>query len=189
MKLKIILFVILIVAVSGCYTVLKHPAVPNEDLMGNVYHQNISANDDCYKCHTEDNKEMQDYNRYSDYYYETENYEQNIKNKWDSYYNVPWWFTPPSISVNRPIGGGAGGSVNNNQTGSNQTTSNSETSRTTGSTRTDVNISVPPPSVNNNTGSGSSSGTNDDKTQTPNTGRNTNTNSEDKRNTGSTRGK
>ena len=190
MKLKMILFIIITLTISSCYTVLKHPEVPNEDRMGNVYHQNISSNDNCYQCHTEDNREVQDYNRYSNFYSENENEAENHErtriNKWDSYYSVPWWFSPPKISVNTGAGGsvGIGGPINN----SNQTTSNSEGSRTTGSTRTEVNLNLSP-SVNSNANS-SSNTNNENSTSTENnqsSGRSNNNNTEDKRNTGSTR--
>ena len=196
MKLKIILFIIVVLTISSCYTVLKHPEVPNEDIMGNVYHQNISSNDNCYKCHTEDDKQVQDYNRYSNYYSEAEDeveqeqpyqQQQNIKNRWDSYYDVPWWFNPPKATISGGSGGGAGVPIKN----SNQTTSNSEGSRTTGSTRTEVNLNITPPTVSTNSNNNSVDSTKNNATESnqPSTPRSSTNSNPDTRTSGSTRGR
>lgn len=187
MKLKLIFFIVIILTVSSCYTVLKHPEVPNKDLMGNIYHQNISSNENCYKCHTEDNQEVQDYSKYSNYYNsETEDQQEPTINRWDSYYSVPWWFTPQRVTVSGSGGTMTGGSMNN----STQKTSAPEGTRTVGSTRTDVKIDIAPPTVsqpaNSNNTNNESSKTEENKQTNQ---RSSNNNNDDKRNSGSTRGK
>jgi len=186
MKLKLILFIVIILTISSCYTVLKHPEVPNKDLMGNIYHQNISSNENCYKCHTEDNQEIQDYNRYSNYYSGTEDQQEPTINRWDSYYSVPWWFTPQRVTVSGSGGTMTGGSINN----STQKTSASEGTRTVGSTRADVKLNIAPPTVSqpaNSNNKGNESSKTEENKQT--TQRSSTNNSDDKRNSGSTRGK
>ena len=95
MKTKISFMIILLATVvSGCYTVLQHPEVPNQDQMGNVYHQNVNTGDNCYSCHAEKADQINDYDRYMNYYSNSVDVDRyNVQSRWDSYYSVPWWFT------------------------------------------------------------------------------------------------
>ncbi len=172
-KKHFILITFTIVIISGCYTVLRHPEVPNQDEMGNVYHQNINPEDNCYSCHSQRTDMVSDYDRYMNYYsdYNTNNYYP--QNRWDSYYNVPWWFTPPKVTV------GAGSKPNNNNT-VNRTTSNQDNNvRSTGTTRGDVKITAPAPTrgTTTNTNSNSTNNSNDKKEDNKTTTRTNDNNS------------
>ena len=201
MKTKhFILFVSFVILISGCYTVLRHPEVPNQDEMGNVYHQNIDTRDNCYSCHSQRNDQIYDYERYMNYYTDYGN-EHNYypQSRWDSYYNVPWWFTPPKVTVGV-------GSTPKQETNVNKSTSNQDNNsvRTSGSSRgSDVKISAPAPTRgttgnsnntsssntnnNNNVNNSNTRSTNSNGNKTDSS--NSNNNNNDKRNTGSTRGK
>jgi len=159
MKTKIYITIILMATFSGCYTVLQHPDVPNQDAKGNVYHQNIYASDDCYSCHTERAEQTYDYDRYNDYYSNSlSGNEYSVRSRWDSYYSVPWWFSAPKVTVEAGKGSGSG------STTTNRTTSGSgSATRATGSTRSDVKINAPAATrsggstTSGSTGSGSGS--------------------------------
>ncbi len=206
MKTKnILIALLLVVIISGCYTVLRHPEVPNEDEFGNVYHQNINTGDNCYSCHAQKNNQIYDYDRYMNYYSNSgynDNYE--IQNRWDSYYSVPWWFRPPTVTT------GVGSSATETKT--NRTTSNSGNNvRPSGSIRNDVKITAPTPTRGADRTTGTTSGTTETKKESSasgrsesrdnNSGATTNTNrdsnntnktnnsDDSKRNSGSTRGK
>ncbi len=202
MKTKYFLTIILgVTVISGCYTVLQHPEVPNQDEMGNVYHQNINTTDNCYNCHSQKTDQINDYDKYMNYYTNSgsEN-EYNIQNRWDSYYSVPWWFRPPTVTV----GTGSGSSLD---ASGNHTTSNqgNTTVRPSGSVRSNVNISAPAPTRGaERSGETSTSADKKQDTQTAtrsnnnnanNTGNtsgkenNSNSSNDTKRNSGSTRGK
>jgi hypothetical protein len=202
MKTKIYLFIISgVLAISGCYTVLRHPEVPNQDEMGNVYQQDINTNDNCYKCHSQSADQTYDYDRYMNYCTHPQvstEYSNYNSPRWDSYYSVPWWFRPPTVTVE------AG---SKSQPEVNKTTSNTGNNvRPTGSVRGDVNISAPAATRSNDGTSNTTSSSNSDKkqdNQTSTRSNNSNNNNQsdsskgnsnsntndDKRNSGSTRGK
>jgi hypothetical protein len=203
MKTKFYLMIILsMAAISGCYTVLQHPEVPNQDEMGNVYHQNINTSDNCYSCHTEKTDQIYDYDRYMNYYSNSGVADEyNVNNRWDSYYSVPWWFIPPKVSVGvgTSTSSGSGSTTNKTTSGSTSTT------RSAGSTRSDVKISAPAATRGTSSSSSTSSSSTEkknDSTTSANRSNNSNDNNQgtsssrsssntndDKRNTGSTRGK
>jgi hypothetical protein len=185
MKKKIIIGFSILIFISGCYTVLKHPEIENKDDAGNVYYGKVAFQDDCTKCHNSRYGEYTyDFDRYSDYYNEgyllNNDYNYEPRNNWIGYYNIPWWYRP-NVTITQGTG--------LPQTTGNRTTNSQPEIRTIGSTRNDVNISTPPPTrgVNNSSGTGTTEVKNDD-TKTSDRGStrtNTNTNANNSSNTNS----
>jgi hypothetical protein len=123
---------------SGCYTLLKHPEVENKDDARNIYYSSVNFYDDCARCHnsSQDNYALDYYNyteTYNENHFTGDNYIENPRNRFKDYYNIPWWFSPPTITSSSRIA--------NSPTKSRITTGGSvPDSRPTGATRSDVKL-------------------------------------------------
>jgi len=75
----------LLLATSGCYTVLRHPQVTDvaqSATEGPPYR--VSLRDDCASCHG-------DYHAYWDPYSPYTRYDARRYRRWHYYYQDPWW--------------------------------------------------------------------------------------------------
>lgn len=85
----VILFALFTMVLSGCYTLLKHPTLQNDqqrrNSLGEV--ENIEYRSDCIQCHVNS----------SDYYNESlsyGHYYNKSSSRWLYYYDSPWWVQP-----------------------------------------------------------------------------------------------
>lgn len=72
--------ILVVLVLSGCYTVIKHPEVNYIDSSGEVYTSHISYRSDCARCHS-----VSELN----YFYDL--VPAHTASPW-AYYNSPWWF-------------------------------------------------------------------------------------------------
>ncbi|MCA9730561.1 hypothetical protein KC799_00430 [candidate division KSB1 bacterium] len=84
-----IAFLLIFLIFSGCYTLLKHPTLQNDqhrtNTLGEV--EGIEYRSDCIQCHVSS----------SDYYNPTlsyGHYYNNSSDRWLYYYDSPWWVQP-----------------------------------------------------------------------------------------------
>ncbi|GAB4380519.1 MAG: hypothetical protein Kow0042_30650 [Calditrichia bacterium] len=141
MKKRIAVFSVLFIFLVGCYTVIKHPAIMDEE--NPQYVRQIYFSNDCMSCHQEPDIILWG-NPHP--YLPRLNY-INENERWDYYYHHPWWYRDMFYQ-----GGGMSGNSS-----SDPLPTTSARNRFPGSSN--VSGGTPPASSTSITGGGSSGGT------------------------------
>jgi hypothetical protein len=94
----IVIFLSSVVFITGCFTIIKHPVIHDEDNPDLSY--NIYFSDDCNSCHS---SALQNNTPNLDYI--------NSSPRWNYFYEFPWWqrhqfYTSPSVSQDSSGNGG-----------------------------------------------------------------------------------
>ena len=88
MHRALLLTVSIVLLLSGCYTLLKHPRIADESTAARFAHDaEITPNDDCIRCHQEPQTYYNATLPYSSYY-------RSSSSAWLYYYDTPWWVEP-----------------------------------------------------------------------------------------------
>jgi len=146
------LFLVFFFAITGCYTVIKHPGV--EDAEHSQYNRQVYFSDNCMDCHQNDPGVAVPVNHP---YLPRLNYIQKSE-RWNYFYQNPWWYR--DIFYSTSPGGG-----NNNSGSSSNLPTTSARSRFPGtgnraSANTSTRITGGSNSGSTTAGTGTTSGTN-----------------------------
>ncbi len=110
----IIPFIAVLMFLTGCYTVIKHPALTDSE--DPQYEHPVYYNDDCSSCHADKTMDISpapqtNYLPRLNYIYDN--------SRWNDYYSTPWWYRDMFYQS----GGGHGGTVTSGDNGTLPTTS------------------------------------------------------------------
>jgi hypothetical protein len=128
------IFGFILILLSGCYTVIKHPNVNFADSSGEIYTSHISYKSNCVECHS---------SSAMIYFYNL--VPAHVSSPW-SYYNTPWWLWWSGSPVDTVQVGSEASPERSREFGSHRATS-------------DNNSFNPPPPTRTPPKSGSDSGT------------------------------